>query len=680
MHGRELLPKLEGLPLLPCGAGEKYKAPLLKDWQNRSLTPAEIAGMNGKVLCVGVRCGAEADNLLIVDIDGLSALRFVQESGCSITDSGWRITRNNAADRLKVAFQINDSEVEELLGARGKAVYPTGDGEQIELFWSKGQAIVLGDHKSSGGHYLWEGEPDQLGPPTSQWRDLLLKILLSGLKPSRVTATSGDWVDCIPCPICGRDAPDCRINAAENMVLCHHGKRWHPPEMRVGETREFSGSLWAFIREQDTVIGRASLFKIHEERPTPTLAHSPNGPVAALISHLPSGWDEKGRPTTANAGALFTLLQQSGFGDRFRFNLLTLEVELDGVELSPTQAETAYVHFQQQGYNVTQQASLDALRTIAEPNSFHPVQDYLSSLRDVPPVDISRLASQYFRPAEQSGPQTIYDRMIQMTLVAAVARVMQEGVKHDTCTVLKGKQGIRKTSFWQALFGEFFDVFRHGINDKDGLLCVHQSWGLELGELDNITSSFKAGALKNFLSTSVDSFRAPYGRKVAKAPRRSIFVGSCNRSDFLHDETGDRRFWVIPVELPHGMKIDVEALARDRDGIWKAALELQRRGARHWLDDHDDALNNELNKDFAADSWADDAVDSYLQRNPTLRSIIPSELQNHVIGQIDNAGPAPKVQQEVKRVMSRRGWTLRRLSKAKGGQERPRRWVRDEES
>ena len=82
--------------------------------------------------------------------------------------------------------------------------------------------------------------------------------------------------------------------------------------------------------------------------------------------------------------------------------------------------------------------------------------------------------------------------MVQKTLVAAVARVMQEGVKHDTCLVLKGRQGIRKTSFWQVLFGEFFDVFRHGINDKDGLLCVHQSWGLELGELDNITSSYKA--------------------------------------------------------------------------------------------------------------------------------------------------------------------------------------------
>ena len=268
--------------------------------------------------------------------------------------------------------------------------------------------------------------------------------------------------------------------------------------------------------------------------------------------------------------------------------------------------------------------------------------------------------------------------MVQKTLVAAVARVMQEGVKHDTCLVLKGRQGLRKTSFWQVLFGDFFDVFRHGINDKDGLLCVHQSWGLELGELDNITSSYKAGALKNFRSTSVESFRAPYGRKVAKAPRRSIFVGSCNRADFLHDETGERRFWVIPVELPQGLKIDVDALARDRDGIWKAALDLYRQGSRHWLDQDDEALNDELNQDFAADSWADDAVDSYLRSNPTLRSIVPSDLYRHVNAQVDNAGPAPKVQQEIKRVMARRRWTLKRLSKVEGGQERPRRFVRDE--
>ena len=70
MHGRELLPKLEGLPLLPCGAGEKYKAPIVEDWPKKSFTPAQIAEFNGQVTCVGTRCGPDADNLLIVDIDG----------------------------------------------------------------------------------------------------------------------------------------------------------------------------------------------------------------------------------------------------------------------------------------------------------------------------------------------------------------------------------------------------------------------------------------------------------------------------------------------------------------------------------------------------------------------------------------------------------------------------------
>ena len=419
-------------------------------------------------------------------------------------------------------------------------------------------------------------------------------------------------------------------------------------------------------------FGPFSTFKIHEERPSLLLADFGNGPVAALIKQLPNGWDEKGKPLRANAGALLTLLQQNGFADRFRFNLLTLEVELDGVELSSTQAETAYVHFQQQGYNITPQAAFDALRTIAEQRSFHPVRDYLDGLRDVQPVDISRLASRYFRPADLSGPQSIYDRMMLKTLVAAVARVVEPGMKHDTCTVLKGGQGLRKTTFWSTLFGAYFAVFRNNINDKDALLCVHQHWGLEMGELDNITSSFKAGALKNFLTTQEDSFRPPYGRKVSKLPRPSIFVGSCNRSDFLHDETGERRWWVIPLELEAGQKIDIDTLIRDRDGIWKAAYELFRSGYQTWLDDQDDALNNELNKDFAADSIAEVPVGQYLDRYGAAGPVDKHELEVYVAKELELS--VDKVRKEVKSEMTRRGWTMTR-PRNQGVGPRRRKWV-----
>ena len=176
MNGRERLSELENFLCLPVGAGEKWKAPIdvitgkpLKNWQNLSFTPEQIMGMNGVVRSVGVRTGPDADNLLILDIDGESAWEFCQQYKCSKRPStGWKICRSNAPGRFKVAFQVCDKELEELLVGVGKAVIttkqdPTGN-EQIELFWAKGQCIVLGDHVS-GGHYLWEGSPADIGPP-----------------------------------------------------------------------------------------------------------------------------------------------------------------------------------------------------------------------------------------------------------------------------------------------------------------------------------------------------------------------------------------------------------------------------------------------------------------------------------------------------------------------------------
>ena len=63
---RGFLPMLEGLPLLPCGAGEKYKAPINPDtgrelsWKSQSFTADQIAGMNSLVRCVGFKPGPEA--------------------------------------------------------------------------------------------------------------------------------------------------------------------------------------------------------------------------------------------------------------------------------------------------------------------------------------------------------------------------------------------------------------------------------------------------------------------------------------------------------------------------------------------------------------------------------------------------------------------------------------------
>jgi predicted P-loop ATPase len=164
---------------------------------------------------------------------------------------------------------------------------------------------------------------------------------------------------------------------------------------------------------------------------------------------------------------------------------------------------------------------------------------------------------------------------------------------------LRGDQGIFKSTFWKALASPawFCDTPN---DDKDLKLAIQTCWIYELAELETKTNNKEAGAIKALLSSSVDTFRVPYGVGIEDHPRPSILVGSCNRNEFLRDETGSRRFWVI--DLPHdpdkGQRIDVHKVRQDRDRIWKAALLAYRAGRLPILSPEQQRDSNRRNRGF----------------------------------------------------------------------------------
>lgn len=115
--------------------------------------------------------------------------------------------------------------------------------------------------------------------------------------------------------------------------------------------------------------------------------------------------------------------------------------------------------------------------------------------------------------------------------------------------VLVGGQGIGKTSLFRRLAVEP-DWFNEGavlnFRDKDTLIGATDSWISELGEMERTLRSDE-GALKAFITKPSDTLRRPYERSAEMHARRTSFCGTLNSERFLRDDTGNRRFWTVPI-------------------------------------------------------------------------------------------------------------------------------------
>lgn len=243
------------------------------------------------------------------------------------------------------------------------------------------------------------------------------------------------------------------------------------------------------------------------------------------------------------------------------------------------------------GWNKTDEASLagyidlnynlyapgklkEAVLKVAVERSRHPVKEYLLNLPKWDGIKrVDTLLVKYL-----GAEDNIYTReATRKTLVAAVARAMNPGIKFDTVLVLNGPQGIGKSTLFSKLGGKFFSdsLSISDMRDKTAAEKLQGYWILEIGELAGIRK-IDEETLKSFLSRQDDKFRASYGYSVEDHPRQCIIVGTTNQeAGFLRDITGGRRFW--PVKTPGDTKLkpwDID----DVDQTWAEVMEYYKQG------------------------------------------------------------------------------------------------------
>lgn len=220
-----------------------------------------------------------------------------------------------------------------------------------------------------------------------------------------------------------------------------------------------------------------------------------------------------------------------------------------------------------------------ALTKVSDDRAYHPIQEYLNSL---PPWDrIPRMDTLLidYLGAEDSP----YTRAVtRKTLVAAVARILNPGVKHDSILVLNGKQGIGKSTLFSRLGRQWYSdsLSISDMKDKTAPEKLQGYWLLELGELAGI-KKMDVETVKSFITRTDDKYRPSYGRAVESHPRQCIIVGSTNSDGgFLRDITGNRRFW--PVRVSGGGKYHAWELT-ETDQIWAEAIVRYTEGEELFL-------------------------------------------------------------------------------------------------
>ena len=244
--------------------------------------------------------------------------------------------------------------------------------------------------------------------------------------------------------------------------------------------------------------------------------------------------------------------------------------------------------------------STDALRSAvvmaAHDHHIHPVRDWLESLA----WDGTERCAYWIEEC-LGAPGTEYTRRVGLYwLIMMVARIYRPGCKADTVLVLEGPQGARKSSALKVLTGEsYFGDTPFVMGDKDSFMALRGRWCYEIAELDSLNRAEVTRA-KAFLSSAVDSYRAPYSRSYEDHPRQCVFAATTNQYEYLRDLTGNRRFWPILVG-----NIDLELLGAQREQLFAEAVHRFKHHEPWWPEEEEFGrlFRPEIDKRMLDDPW-----------------------------------------------------------------------------
>ena len=272
--------------------------------------------------------------------------------------------------------------------------------------------------------------------------------------------------------------------------------------------------------------------------------------------------------------------------------------------------DAGFYNYMELFYGITGREKLDnALLIVSSQNRINDVKEYLKSLKWDGQNRLDTLLSVYLG-AEDNG----YTRAVmRKSLCAAVARAVTGGVKYDYMPIFTGPQGIGKSTFLRILGKDWFSDSLTSFEGKEAAELIQGTWINEVGELTAMTKQ-ETNAVKQFLSKTDDIYRAAYGRRTNKYPRRCVFFGTSNEEEFLKDMTGNRRFWPVDVGVHPAKKSVWQDLPQEVDQIWAEAYTYWLLGEPLYMTKEEEQLAEEMQESHREASGKEGLIREFLER------------------------------------------------------------------
>lgn len=313
----------------------------------------------------------------------------------------------------------------------------------------------------------------------------------------------------------------------------------------------------------------------------PANDNTPRLPMDASVN--PFGWPhltDKGQPLNTAENLEYMLGE---YGITCRYNQISKDVEIGipGTSFSQDNraaGSLATINSLCARNRMPKSDVSEYITLIADANQYNPAAEWIESKPwDGKDRIVDLVAT--LDPADAELAHTLLRRW----MIGAVGCVYEPaGQSMQGVLVLQGPQNSGKTTWFWSLANRDKRLAREGVSlnpsDRDSVKGAISYWLVELGELDATFRKADVAALKQFLTKDQDELFLRYSRASSTFPRRTAFVGTVNPKHFLHDDTGNRRYWTIQ----HGEKLrgmhDV-----DMQQAWAQAKALWVAGEQHRL-------------------------------------------------------------------------------------------------